>query len=118
MTTALRVLVCGGRDYTNKRKVFETLDKWHKSQTIYCIIHGAATGADRLAEDWAKANGIHYKSFPANWNAYGSSAGPMRNQEMLRVGRPDLVIAFPGGRGTANMKSLARAQGIHVVEPN
>jgi hypothetical protein len=33
----------------------------------------------------------------------GRAAGPRRNQRMLEDFRPDLVVAFPGGRGTAYM---------------
>jgi UDP-N-acetylmuramoylalanine-D-glutamate ligase len=40
----------------------------------------------------------------------------MRNKWMLTDGKPDLVIAFPGGRGTASMVNLARAAGVPVTE--
>jgi hypothetical protein len=35
---------------------------------------------------------------------------------MLMEGKPDLVVAFPGGRGTANMIEQARKAGVEVLE--
>jgi hypothetical protein len=35
---------------------------------------------------------------------------------MLEEGKPDLVVAFPGGTGTANMVKQARAAGVEVLE--
>jgi acyl-CoA synthetase (NDP forming) len=58
----------------------------------------------------------HVTSFPANWKKHGKSAGPIRNQLMLDVGKPDLVIAFPGGSGTADMIRRARKAGVPVKE--
>jgi len=36
---------------------------------------------------------------------------------MLDEGKADLVVAFPGGRGTANMLSQARAADVRVWQP-
>jgi hypothetical protein len=54
--------------------------------------------------------------FPADWEKYGKAAGPIRNQQILVEGKPDLVVAFQGGRGTANMVSRAQQAGVPVVE--
>jgi hypothetical protein len=35
---------------------------------------------------------------------------------MLGQGHPDLVVAFPGGRGTADMVRRANAAGVRVME--
>ena len=53
--------------------------------------------------------------FPAEWDKYGVSAGPIRNQKMIDEGKPDLVFAFPGGRGTTDMIRRAAVAGIRVV---
>jgi aspartokinase-like uncharacterized kinase len=110
----MRVLVCGGRDYERKLKVWKTLDDIHKETPIIFIIHGGARGADRLARDWSDANKVADIGFAANWGEHGRAAGPIRNQQMLDEGKPDLVIVFPGGRGTADMVRKARAAGIEV----
>ncbi|BAQ18361.1 hypothetical protein GL4_2928 [Methyloceanibacter caenitepidi] len=80
------------------------------------MIHGNATGADALAGFWAIAVGVPILAFAADWNKHGRAAGPIRNKQMLDEGKPDLVIAFPGGRGTANMVRQARERGVEVVE--
>lgn len=113
---ARRVLVCGGRDFSNKSLLTFMLDQMHKQTQFSVVIHGAARGADTLAGEWAHANGVPVEPYPAEWNKHGRSAGPIRNLRMLADGRPDLVIAFTGGTGTAHMKKVARAHGVQVVE--
>jgi UDP-N-acetylmuramoylalanine-D-glutamate ligase len=53
---------------------------------------------------------------PADCETHGRSADPIRNRRTLDEGKPDLVVAFPGGRGTAHMVSQARAAGVRVIE--
>jgi hypothetical protein len=80
------------------------------------IIHGAAPGADSIARLAAEDLGLRTEAHPADWARYGRrAAGPIRNQEMLDSGI-DLVIAFPGGRGTADMVRRARKAGITIRE--
>jgi hypothetical protein len=50
----------------------------------------------------------------AEWESLGRKAGPIRNQRMLTEGKPALVVAFPGGKGTANMVAQARATNVRV----
>ena len=112
----MRLLVCGGRDYTDRDMVNGVLDTFTKAVRIDVLIHGNARGADRLAADWAKARGIPTLSFPANWKLYNHQAGPIRNKQMLEEGRPDWVVAFPGGNGTADMVRRANQAGLIVFE--
>jgi ABC-type hemin transport system substrate-binding protein len=108
------VLVCGGRSYEDRDKVFRVLD----ASGADFIIEGGATGADRLARRWAEARGFHFATVDALWYRYGKldkSAGAKRNRAMLRL-RPDKVIAFPGGNGTHDMVTCAKAAGIPVEE--
>lgn len=110
----MRVLVCGGRDFDDRELVRVVLDRIHKETPITAIIHGAAPGADTLAGWWATVNEVQNLDYPADWNRYGRAAGPMRNDLMLRVAKPDMVLAFPGGRGTADMVRRARSAGVPV----
>lgn len=114
----MRVLVCGGRDFDGADawdRMVRVLSKLYPPPTL--IIHGAARGADRLAGQWAFSNGVDTEEYPADWKTYGRGAGPKRNQRMLDEAAPDLVVAFPGGKGTADMVRRARAAGVAVFEP-
>ncbi len=108
----MKALVCGGRDYQDKDSVLYVLGGF----PITRLIHGDARGADTLAEQYAKEAGIPCDAYPANWRQFGYRAGPMRNQQMLDNGKPDIVIAFPGGRGTADMVRRAKRAGVKVYE--
>lgn len=108
------VLVCGGRDYNDTKRVADVLGALRPRPAV--IVHGCARGADRLAAEWAEVSAAQGVMFTANWSAYGPSAGPIRNRNMLTMMRPTLVVAFPGGRGTADMVRKARAAGVPVLE--
>ena len=111
----MKILVCGGRDFYDEDAVFGALDQIHQDYGITTLVHGAARGADYLAERWAKYRQVNYKGYPAKWNEHGRGAGPVRNREMLED-NPNIagVVAFPGGVGTNDMVSLAKQQGIAV----
>jgi len=112
----MKVLVCGGRNYDDGERVRAVLNKLDAESWINVIIEGGAKGADRLAAAWAQSKGIALETYPADWENQGSFAGPARNKLMLEQGEPDLVIAFPGGRGTADMVKKARKAGVEVIE--
>ena len=117
----LRILVCGGREFTDYAKMDAEISKvlsfghpvrfggWPP-----VFISGAAPGADSLIIDWAARNGFDGEEFPADWAKHGKSAGPIRNQQMLDECHPDLVVAFPGGKGTADMVARARKAKVQV----
>lgn len=111
----MRVLVCGGRDYKDAMAVFGVLDGLHRKHTVTAIIHGNAKGADELADEWA-AGKVETLTFTPLWKEHGNAAGPLRNQKMLEEGKPDLVVAFPGKRGTADMVRRAKRAGIPLME--
>ncbi len=112
----MKVLVCGGRDFCEGQQVVEALGPIHRHTPFTLVIHGGAKGADGLAGAWARWWGIPVAEYHADWETHGRAAGPIRNQKMLDEGKPDLVVAFPGGRGTADMVRRARAAGILVIE--
>ena len=112
------VLVCGGRDYQDAQQVFALLDRIDAACRVREIIQGGAAGADRWAREWANARNKPLTTFHADWDNYGRSAGPKRNQRMIDEGKPDLVVAFPGGRGTADMLRRADAAEIARLTPN
>lgn len=111
-----RLLVCGGRDYADRSHVWATLDRVHRKRPLGLVIHGASRGADTLAARWAEGASVETADFPADWERHGKAAGPIRNQRMLDEGKPDAVVAFPGGTGTADMVARARKAGVPVWE--
>lgn len=116
----MKVLVCGGREYMDESFVYKTLDEIHKKTPITLIIEGGARGADAYAYHWWECSNIDQvclKTYPADWKKYGMGAGPIRNKQMLDEGKPDLVVAFPGGVGTADMVRRAKWENVPVIQP-
>lgn len=110
-----RVLVCGGRYFDNYAFLKATLSLLPPDpDRIFC--HGGATGADSLVTLFCLEEGSPCEIIRADWEKHGKAAGPIRNQQMLDEFKPDVVIAFPGGRGTQNMISLARKAGVEVID--
>ena len=114
--------MCGGRNYADAAKVNATLDniveniQLTASNQSVRLIHGAARGADSLAAAWSSSRGLAATAYPAKWDIHGRSAGFVRNKQMLDEGQPHLVVAFPGGAGTAMMIRIARSAGVTVKE--
>jgi len=136
----LRVLVCGGRRYADRRAVWGALDALAGRSRAIVVIEGGATGADALAKAWAVAlrhvgRAVELVEIAAEWSGpctsachhggrrarrdggtYCPAAGTRRNARMLDEGRPDLVVAFPGGTGTADMVARAERAGVTVCD--
>lgn len=111
----MRILVCGGRDFEDWERLFAFLDELVRgAHKKIVIIHGDARGADRMGGLWGHRRKIDVITFPADWDAYGNAAGHIRNQQMIDEGRPDCVVACPGGRGTADMVQRAMKAGVPV----
>ena len=114
----MRVLICGGRTlspakvcvwlHMNASRVLGTLPE--------AVIYGGAPGGDEGVEQWAAAAGIPVEVYRADWREYGKAAGPIRNRRMLTEGKPDVVLALPGGIGTRNMVELAETDGVRVIK--
>lgn len=116
-----RILVTGSRSWTDRQVVGEALlaaqtDPDLTGQGRMVLVHGdCPTGADRIAAELAAGWGWDVEAHPADWTAYGRSAGPKRNAEMVALGA-DVCLAFPlpESRGTLNCMRLAREAGIPV----
>jgi hypothetical protein len=107
-----RIAITGGRDFRN-----ETLVNWAFRELGIgygdMVVHGACRGADLICAKVAQLYGAETEAHPADWKKYGKAAGPVRNREMLESGI-DLLIAFPGCRGTLNAVMTARNIGVPV----
>lgn len=116
-------LICGGRDANASllRYVADVLDRVIILEgRPAAICHGDAKGIDSLAKTWAKERRITDVPFPAKWKkpdgTLDRSAGPIRNQQMLDTFQPDIVLAFPGGKGTDSMINQAKKAGVKVIK--
>lgn len=101
----MKVVIAGGRDYVPDPCDKHYIVQMIKLHNIDEIVSGHTQGADTFGEAIAAELGLKCKLFPANWNAYGRSAGPIRNKQMAEY--CDAVILLPGGRGTASMRKEA-----------
>jgi hypothetical protein len=112
-----RVLVCGSRTFRDGTLVEALLSSLDGGSTV---IHGAAKGADSLADFHARRIGLAVDDYPADWDRYGKRAGYVRNQQMLDEGKPNVVYAFVDkplaeSKGTAMMVDIAHRAGVPVV---
>lgn len=128
-----RVVVFGGRNYSDRRCLYAVLDAAHARRKITCIIEGEMSGADRLARQWAEDRGVAVDPYPADWDnisrpgavvrrnscgkLYDAAAGPFRNERMLREGRPNAAIGFPGGDGSRDMSKRCLDYGLIPMCP-
>lgn len=110
----MNVLVCGGRDFKDKEAFDTAMNQLPFKPDI--IIEGGARGADNLGRLWAASKGIHHATVPAMWDEYGKSAGHLRNSAMIHL-NIGYCVAFPGGRGTADMVKKCRDKNITVWTP-
>ena len=109
-----KVVIAGCRNYTNyeEAKVFidNCISNIRKDNTII-IVSGGCSGADKIGEKYAKENNFQVELFLPEWDKYGKSAGPKRNQLMAQTG--DYVICFwdEKSKGTKSMIDYAKMYG-------
>lgn len=127
----MRIAVTGGRTYSDRKRVEETLNQIHAATPLDVLIHGAASGVDTLARDWAIKNGVPHDPYPAAWDdidalpcrirfrnrkPYNALAGFTRNTRMILQGVPHLVVCFSGGTGTQHMRGQALRHGVPILD--
>jgi len=118
-----RYLICGRREDADEALVQTALSAIILHPQDAVVIHGNARARkghgesyDRLAGKWAQAHGAQVITETADWDLHGRAAGPIRNATMLKKHDPDVVVAFPGGRGTRDMIARARRAKVVVIE--
>jgi hypothetical protein len=109
----MRVIIAGSRQAEYHHVITALLDRPFDITEVVC---GCAKGADTHGRTWADKFKIPVKSFPANWDLYGKSAGPIRNTEMAE--NADALILVWNGRspGSANMLKTARIYNLVIHE--
>ncbi|AOV17982.1 hypothetical protein BJI67_13750 [Acidihalobacter aeolianus] len=111
-----RVLVAGGTSDNAHSRVYHALYSVHERWSIGCVMHGGSSETDSLAQAWADQQGIPTEIYAAEWRRLGFAAGPARHGRIFDEGRPDLLVAFPGGRGTPDLVARARASGVPILD--
>jgi hypothetical protein len=113
----IRLLICGDRNWTDRRSIESYLSGY--SPELTTVIHGGASGADSIAGEIAENLSMGVEVFPADWHRYGRAAGPIRNRQMLDA-HVDLVVWFhldiESSKGTKNMVAQARQTGIQTID--
>lgn len=125
----MRILVCGDRNWDDKEIIWDFLDGltgagWCLKPPPSTIIQGGAKGADEYARTYREQRAVAcnpdylptVETFYPLWAEFGKAAGPMRNQDMLEKGKPDVVLAFHDNihqsKGTKDMVDRAVAAGV------
>lgn len=113
------LIIAGGRDYRDYGNLNNRVNQFRRVYNLeddsdLTIISGGADGADRLGERYAKENKLQVMGFPANWEKYGKSAGPIRNAAMARAATHCICFWNGGSPGTKNMVYNAKLQKLKL----
>lgn len=114
----MNVLICGDRHWDDRKAIAELIAQFSPDTVV---IHGAANGADTIAEEEAKKRGLAFIPFEAEWTKYKGGAGPKRNQKMLDEGKPEAIYAFHNdiaeSKGTRSMiyRSLKAGKNVTLI---
>lgn len=108
----MKLIIAGGRDYKFTSSDFAFMDVVFVLYGVEEVFSGGCRGADACGESWARGLNIPVRRFPAEWKKHGKAAGPIRNRAMAQSA--DALVAFPGGRGTADMVEQARTYGLKI----
>ena len=128
---SLVIAAGGGRDlaWPQQRVAAELLAR-SSGRLVHLLLHGGARGADAAIGRAAQQLGWSALVMPAQWQLHGRAAGPIRNRELLQQAIAKavahtspgslasvLVVAFPGGPGTASLVREARRMASHSPVP-
>lgn len=105
------IVVTGGRDFKDEDLVLRVLDGINEKGIYH--VGCCPTGVDKIVRE----NYTHVE-YKADWTKHGKAAGPIRNKEMIdHAAKLDgILLAFPGGKGTADCIRQAKAAGIPVIK--
>jgi len=112
----MRVLICGDRNWKNREAIFACVGAFPEGVPV---IEGEQRGADKIAAEAGRFHDVTVLGFPAEWDRYGKAAGRIRNRQMLKEGKPTLVVFFHNNlresKGTKDMVKIAVAAGVPVL---
>lgn len=114
--TKFTVLLCGGRNWTDRDKIRNLLTGFDSATTL--IVEGGCRGADTIGREEAEKLGFEVITMKAEWKKFGKGAGQIRNQMMYATYSPDMILAFHedlnSSKGTKHMIEVAKRGGTPV----
>jgi hypothetical protein len=125
------IVAGGGRDLAwPVERIASALLQRSGGRAVHLLLHGGARGADQAIGRAAHQLGWRVQSLAAEWRRFGRCAGPIRNRQLLEQALLEaqahtspafsasvLVIAFPGGAGTASLVQQARRSAARSPVP-
>ncbi len=111
----MKTIIAGSRHIKNPKHLLDAI-RIAEENGVYLdeIVSGMADGPDYMGYTYAKARGIPFKTFPAEWNKYGKAAGPIRNQKMAEYANALIAIWDGKSPGTHDMIERAKAAGLKI----
>ena len=119
------LIISGSRDWADERPIRELLLQFDPYWTL--VIHGKCRGADMIGDRLARELGFEVVTYPADWNRYKKSAGPIRNREMAIMGLTHQrygvqvhagLFPLPQSVGTIGMLELCKLGGFDIHIPD
>lgn len=118
-----QILITGSRKYYDYEYFVMFMHKFlwltfKNSNEKFRFIFGDSSGADSLSLRYCEKSKIEYKIYKANWQSFGLSAGPIRNQQMVDdCKETDICIGFPDkeSKGTIDCMNRARSKRMEVI---
>lgn len=110
----MKVIIAGSRSITDKEILERTIkESMFNIDTILCRM--CYSGVDKLAVEYALKHKVPIDKYNAEWDKYGTAAGPIRNKKMVE--NADALIAIWDGksRGTKNVVMLARKKKLPTI---
>lgn len=108
----MKTIIAGSRDIGDYRLVCAAVSAFGEDVTE--VVSGACRGVDKLGETWAAARSIPVKRFPADWDKFGKSAGPIRNRQMAAYAEALVALWDGKSKGTKNMIEEAEKRGLKI----
>ena len=111
----MKTIIAGGRDM---RMTVDRLNCFINDSGfgISEVVCGMAKGIDETGRYWGESARVPVKQFPADWDAHGKAAGPIRNKQMAEYADALILIWDGKSRGSASMLRLAKDAGLKIHE--